>query len=500
MDPLMEIDYPELFDNVPQGVIVIRRSGEIQLVNAAIERLFGYHRSELIGRPVEVLILKKSPGRRRRHLKAYFGNPQSGPAGTGFELAGRRKDGRTFPIEIGISIVGTGRNRLAIGVVSDITDRKRLDAAVRTREQEMKTLLDNVPDAIVRFDRRFRYQYVNTVVEKISGIPAGAFLGKTPRQLGMPQTLIEVWSKAIRRVFRTGKLIALEFAYPGPNGITEWEARDIPEFAADGSVQSVLCVMRDITEEKRLERTATAQEKEMQSLAGQLMTAQEEERRRVSRELHDRICQDLASLAIDMGKVAEDLPPAQKERAQIKSLQGRMARTSEQARHLAYELHSSVLDDLGLAAALRFLCVEFSAKAKLEIEFVATRVPDTLPREISTCIYRVAQEALQNASKHSMASSIWVGLTRRGVTINLWVEDNGVGFNPEHLRGRARLGLISMQERARMVGGKLSVDSRLKRGTQVFLEIPLTQGDYETGSNSSGRRSLAHPRRHPHRA
>jgi len=220
------------------------------------------------------------------------------------------------------------------------------------------------------------------------------------------------------------------------------------------------------------------QGKEIHALAARLLTAQEEERRRVSRELHDQICQQLASLAIDIGELAAHPAPPPKERLpRLRELQNRVVKASAEARHLAYALHPSVLDDLGLAAALRALCKEFSAKPGRNVEFTNEVLPNAVAREVAACLYRITQEALQNAAKHSNAKNISVGITFSDGALTLSVEDDGVGFDVEGVKGRGGLGLIGMEERARVVHGNLSVASRADLGTRIVVRVPLSAGN-----------------------
>jgi len=155
----------------------------------------------------------------------------------------------------------------------------------------------------------------------------------------------------------------------------------------------------------------------VQALAGSLLTAQEDERRRVSRELHDHICQQLASLAIDIGGLAADPPPPEDARRRLAALQARVVKASEETRHIAYELHPSILDDLGLVASLRDLCKQFSARARdITLEFNDVAVLAPVPREVASCLYRVAQESLQNIAKHAGAKHVSVTLTLKNQT------------------------------------------------------------------------------------
>ena len=381
---------------------------------------------------------------------------------------------------------GQGRPTRVLGVTQDLTERKRMEESLRQHEQEISTVLDSSPDVIMRLDPQLRYSYVNAKTASIAGIPRDSFLGKTPAEVGLPPELVALWRNEGLRTFETGQPGNLEFSYPSPGGTTEWEERFIPEFAPDGSVASLLIIGRDVTEQKRLEKVAETTRGEIRALAASLLTAQEEERRRVSRELHDQTCQDLASLAIDMGELAAKPPPPTKAQSRIKALQARVVKASEMARHIAYQLHPSVLDDLGLVASLRSLCAEFSGRKGPKAEFTYETLPGAVPREIASCLYRVAQESLANIAKHSKAKHTTMALTAGEGTVMLAIADDGIGFDPAVVSGRGGLGLVGMKERARLVNGKLTIAAQPGHGTRIALEVPLREEEYEAGSDPTG--------------
>jgi len=344
---ISEFTVRALLDSSVQSVVAVNSDGKIVLVNGNTEKMFGYRREELLGQPLDILIPEDARGRHADHHKGYFANLQSRPMGIGLNLEGRRKDGTTFPVEIGLSGIQTAAGKLAVAFVSDITQRRQLELAAQTH---------------------------------------GA---------------------------------------------------------------------------------------KVQALAASLLTAQEEERRRVSRELHDQICQQLASLAIDMGGLAAEAP-AQLVQDRLKALQARVVKASEETRHIAYELHPSVLDDLGLVASLRALCKEFSERnPNLALEFTGGARQAPVPREVASCLYRIAQESLQNIAKHANAKHVSLELTFPDGAVVLTIADDGVGFDREAIRGQGGLGLIGMEERARLVNGKLSIAARPSHGTRIAAEVPL---------------------------
>jgi signal transduction histidine kinase len=297
-------------------------------------------------------------------------------------------------------------------------------------------------------------------------------VGKTPVELGIPKPAADIVTRAVSSVFETGQPTVAELTYPSPGEVTNWETRFIPEFGESGVVQSVLAVGRDFTDRKRLEQVAQVRAEEIQALAASLMTAQEEERRRVSRELHDQICQQLGSLAIEIGEFAKQPLPEQTQ-SRLRAFQGRVVATSEESRHIAYRLHPSILDDLGIVASLRSLCEAFSNDIKIAVEISTVGLPSSMPRELASCLYRVAQESLQNVAKHASAKHVWFALTSRNKALTMSIADDGVGFNLAAVKGHGGLGLITMEERARLVKAELSIRSKPGHGTQIALKVPL---------------------------
>jgi signal transduction histidine kinase len=209
-------------------------------------------------------------------------------------------------------------------------------------------------------------------------------------------------------------------------------------------------------------------EKETVDLGGRLLTAHEDERRRLARELHDDLSQRLARAAIDAGRM-ENAPAAPEG---MHPLREDLVRLSEDVHALSYRLHPSVLDDLGLVEALKAECDRVARHAALRVEVNARGVPEALPGDASLCLFRVAQEALSNAARHAGASAVTVLLSPSGKGVQLAVSDNGSGFDPALPRSRASLGLASMRERVRLLRGELDIESTPGRGTTVVAWVP----------------------------
>ena len=366
----------------------------------------------------------------------------------------------------------------------DITERKRMEQAIRQREQALTTLLDNSPDTIVQRDRNLRNLYVNATWERLTGISREKALGKTSQELGKQADVVRLQKRTVRQILKTRRPATIAFTYDSPHGPIDYEVRYIPELV-DGRVTSFLLIGRDVTEQKRLQTLAAANERDIRALSASLITAQEQERRRLAREIHDSLCQHLGALATEIGGIAAEFPASSSAGQRLQAARKRALRAAEEARQIASQLHPAILEDLGLPRALRDLCREFSRREGVPVKL---RLIDPLPEapiDTASCVYRIAQEALNNIAKHSHAKNIWVRLTGTP-HLRLRIRDDGIGFDPDAVRGSGGLGLISMEERARIAGAKLSIRGRPGQGVIVDLVMLERGATREKSAHSAG--------------
>jgi ligand-binding sensor domain-containing protein/signal transduction histidine kinase len=229
----------------------------------------------------------------------------------------------------------------------------------------------------------------------------------------------------------------------------------------------------EIAERKRVEETLRENNRQIQDLAGRLITAQEVERRRIARELHDDVNQQLAALSVSLGLLkrapSSDVLPGN----ELAGLQQRAIEVSEAIRHLSHELHPALLQHAGLVAALRGHCAEFGGLHKIDVIFHADDGLETIPRDEALCLYRIAQEALRNTARYAEARRVHVSLTRQDAIVELRIADDGRGFDLEEARRRGGLGLISIDERVRLVGGQVLIASERGHGTVIEARVPL---------------------------
>ena len=273
----------------------------------------------------------------------------------------------------------------------------------------------------------------------------------------------------LEQISTSGQSTSRDYRILWPDGTTHW-LNGRAELVRDdkGNPARIRGVSIDITEQKLVEN-------ERQAFSSRIASAQELERRRIARELHDGLIQELAAMAMDLGRRVKESPASHQLKSDYRQLQNRVVKAAEAARHVAYELHPTELDDLGLEKALRAYCGELGREHSIAIEFSSRGLPRELKREIASCLYKVAQEALRNVVKHSKAKSASVTLDTDDTRARLRVEDSGAGFQLASLQGANGLGVASMRERVQLVNGKFVIFSEPGKGTKVVTEVPLAR-------------------------
>jgi PAS domain S-box-containing protein len=311
-----------------------------------------------------------------------------------------------------------------------------------------------------------RYLDVNPTFLSLLGYERHELIGHTSLELG-------IWKNSARRAELVRKLKSdglvrnFETALRGAKNQTLiWlSSADLVEI--DGEA-CILVISDDITVQRR-------SEEQLKDVSARLICAQEEERNRIARELHDGLNQELALLCLDLhrlGQAHDDVEIAR----QLSAFSSRLQNISADVRGLSHRLHPSKLDYLGLLPAVKSLCNELSGRRGLNIEFINDNDSadvEHLDKDLALCAYRIVQEALSNAIKHSGAVTARVHVKRRKNVLYLLVTDSGKGFSVEMAKHKGRLGLIIMEERLRLANGKLIIRSRPNRGTQIEARIPL---------------------------
>lgn len=368
-------------------------------------------------------------------------------------------DGRIVWLhEIVNVIVENGVTIELVGVSGDITARKRTEESMAL----FRKLIDGSNDAIEVVDpATLHFLDVNEKACLDLGYQREEMLSMTVYDID--PVLDPSLHTRIDEKLRESGFVIMESQHRRKDGSTFPVEINITYIQLDRDY--AVAVVRDITERKVAEGT-------LSKLPRRLIEAQEKERSRVARELREDLSQRMAILQIGLGQFERAVPglPSQV-RIQLHGLTEAARQVASGIYDLSHQLHPSLLDLLGPVASIESLCRELSDRHHLRIQFVHHRVPEQIPADATLCLYRVTQEALRNVVKHSGAAEAKVELSGREDRIELCISDSGVGFSPESAKQTSGLGLISMQERLRLVGGQLSVESAPSHGTRIRVRI-----------------------------
>ncbi len=312
-----------------------------------------------------------------------------------------------------------------------------------------------------------RYLHVNESFLSLLGYERQEVIGDTSLNLGLWKN-VEQRAELVRLLDSAGRVRNFETELRGKEGqILIWlSSAELIELYDE---QCILVVSSDITDRKRAEQS-------LREVSARLIRAQEEERSRIARELHDGLNQKLALLCVDLERFIDSHRGLDVQR-ELNAISSKLQEVSSDVHGLSRQLHPSKLDHLGLIPTVKSLCRELSERGRLSIEFICGDRPgalDNLDKDIALCAYRVIQEALTNVIKHAGASRARVEVKRRSQSLWLSVTDSGKGFDVEQAKRKGRLGLISMEERLRLSNGELFIRSRPTRGTQIEARIHLS--------------------------
>jgi PAS domain S-box-containing protein len=350
-------------------------------------------------------------------------------------------------------------------------ERRQSEEAIRESEGRFRLVANTAPVLIWMSGTDKLCTYFNQPWLEFTGRPLDAELGNGWAEGVHPEDLsrcMDTYAQAFdRRVH-----FEMEYRLRRHDGQYRWLSDiGVPRFNPDHSFTGYIGSCTDVTERKLAEES-------LANVGRKLIEAHEEERTWIARELHDDVNQRMALLAIELDRWNQQLPPSAVEfHDHIRHASQRLSDIAKDIQALSHRLHSSKLEYLGLVVAAKSFCNELSEQHKVEIDFTHTAIPGSVPKEISLCLFRVLQESLQNAVKHSGTRHFKVDLRGTEAEIHLTVSDLGVGFDRHGAIHRRGIGLISMRERMQLVSGEISIKSRPGSGTTIHARVPFNSSN-----------------------
>ena len=363
-----------------------------------------------------------------------------------------------------------------VGFISDIAERKLGEEALRKGEEKYRLLVKNLPSIVYRGFKDWSVEFVDDKIEILTGYNLAEF---NTRRIKWSDMIIEEDIEAARTVFiqalKADKSYVREYRIRNKAGVIHW-IQDRGQIICDdnGEIEYVSGVFFDINEHKRTEEALRKSEKELRILSSQLLTAEETERKRIARELHDSIGQALSAIKFRVENTIEEFrkDPLASNIESLEPIIPLTQKTIEEVRRIVKDLRPSILDDLGILATIAWFCREFqNIYSTVSISREITVAEKDIPVSLKTYLYRIMQEALNNVAKHSQADHVRLCLKKTNGRIELLIEDNGQGFNygkaVYHKNSMKGFGLASMKERAELSGGACTIKSAKGDGTSI---------------------------------
>jgi two-component system, NarL family, sensor kinase len=443
--------------------IWIHQDGRLRYFNPQVEALTGYSREELLSIDMWTLVHPdfRDELRMRSHARL---RGDAVPSRYMFQIVTR--DGETRWLDFSATTIQYEGKPAVLASAFDVTAAKRNERHIKERTANLQALINNSPLGIAVMDANHNVQLCNPAFEKMFQFSQSEMMGKNLDPFIAPG--IDEAPEITRRIQSGQGVHVTTRRYRKDRTLVDVELHGVP-MVLEGRLVGCYGIYQDISDRKKAEE-------KLRNLTFRVMRIQEEERARIASELHDDVSQRLGVLTFQLDQVLQDsLVTGPEFTKTLKSLSTIAHQLCSDIQQLTRHLHPSHVEIAGLVSAISGFCVEYARQNGFEIDFAHSRIPDSLPQEMKLCLYRVAQEAIHNAQKHSGCRRVRVELIGAPDSIRLCVTDAGRGFESVGARNGEGLGLVSMTERVKGLGGQLRVRSQPGSGTMVEASVPLAR-------------------------
>jgi PAS domain S-box-containing protein len=518
-----------IVDSSDDAIISKNIDGIITSWNKGAETVFGYSAAEAIGRHITLII----PPDRHHEEDRILAQIRSGESVDHFETVRMRKDGTLLNVSVTISPIRDASGRVvgASKVGRDVTEQKRIERALRESEERFRAIVETTPELVKLVKADGTFLHMNS-----SGL---AMIGATSLEMVAGKNVYDIIAPHDRDRYRAfnericrGEKGNLQFDIVTLDGTPRhMETHAAPLWMPDGSVVH-LAITLDVTERFRAENELRSSKERLRTLADELeakvrirtqeldernaevvqqsealrelsnrlVRSQDEERRRISRELHDGVGQLLAALSMNFAKLAtEKSKLSESARRSLNESTTVIDQALQEVRTMSYLLHPPLLEDMGLESALRWYVEGFAERSKISVDIeMSPNFSQGLPRDTALALFRIVQECLTNVHRHSRSLTAFVGISRSSEEITVEIGDKGIGIATELQEkiadgGSSGVGLRGIRERIRQFAGRFEVHSN-QNGTQIIAVLPIPQLDEErNGELGQGRTNTGTP-------
>lgn len=470
-------NFESIIDASPDANIIVNDNGKIIMLNKQAEKLFGYNKTELLNQPVEILLPEINRHQHKQHRVNYTKQPHTRMMGEGLELFALNSSKEVIPVEISLAPIKTSMGTVISASIRDITERKEINLKLQHLNKQLsqkvdiqtahiEDILESVSDAFIALDRNFRFIYINQSAANKYAQKASDLLGKVIWE-ALPGLKSEVFfselnncmSRQLQKSFEEFDAVnnrwLFHAVYPSSEGITIYT--------------------KDITTRKLQEEEMRKANDELRRLSGYLQQVREEERKSIARDIHDDLGQQLTGLQMDAHWLKRKMSGSDEiliEKIQEISQSIDMAIIS--VRKILSDLRPNILDDLGMIAAMEWLNLETMKRyPAIQLQLITSSTTVNINPETATSLFRIYQEAVNNAIKHANAGKITGTLSSDAFLIKLIIEDDGKGIEDQDVKSGG-YGLLGIRERTYILGGTFSIQSESGKGTRLTIIIPVT--------------------------
>ena len=515
-----EEQFRSVVETAIDAIITVDSKGKIIFWNQKATRMFGHTAEEVMGQPVALIMPKRFRQLHINGIEKAASRQQHKITGNILELVGLRKDGSEFPLELSLANWETREGAFFTAIIRDISGRKQAECALHEARNELERRVNERTVELGNINKKLRKQiteceqaelalreselkYATLVEDALIGVyiiqdgmiefandKFADIYGYSKNELIGMDSLELVHAddrplvKKLREKRLRGEKVPAEYESRGlkKNGDIIWVMRSFSQITYKGR-PAISGIVANISKRRKAEEALRKSDKELRVLSNQLLSAEEKERKRIARELHDSIGQALSAIKFSVENALLELRAAANpiDLGSLEAVIPLTQKTIEEVRRIVKDLRPSILDDLGILATIGWFCREFqNVYAGIRIETTIDIEEKEVPLYLKTPIYRIMQEALNNVAKHSRANFIHLQLMKKEAGMHLKIQDNGRGFNPDRAMAlqtsRRGFGLASMRERAELSGAVFEIDSIKGAGTTIHIAWPADGG------------------------
>jgi len=470
IEPSEEALYTALIDGLQIGVYILQNRG-FELVNRRMLEYTGYTEEEI--RTIDPLKIVHPDD--RAIVKRNITQVSKGQTISPYEYRLITKTGQTRWIMETATLINFKTKKAILGNSMDITEQKEVKETLQELDSLKASILDAAPQAIVGLHNRI-IKFANAAVEDVFGWRPDELIGRSVTLFYRNEREAEEIGRYFYATLTSQRTFVSEFYCRHKNGddlLCKMRASRIGDILTGD--RRIVITYEDVTEQRKAERELANSQEQLRNLSMHLQSVREKESTRIAMKIHDELGQSLTALQLDLAWLGSRLPPGDLTlTSKIQHMRELIDTTVESMHRISTELRPTLLDDLGLTAAMEWQLQEFRERTGIHYKARLNLKEGFIERELATALFRIFQEVLTNIARHAEATSIRVNLTKKGDGLYLDVSDNGKGITKEQIDNPKSFGIIGIRERVNFWGGAISITGKPGKGTDIKVRIPLT--------------------------